>query len=368
AYATYTTNDGATLASATVTGGGISVSVESIANNLVTINVICPAFSDGYPVTVDGTDSLGRPVTTNFTVNVFTLGPVFTVNDTTCQQGQLATVTANLSGSDVGSVTIFTITNGVVATQLNVPVISFGDVTIPISCDTVGSTTFNIEVEDLDTQLFSGSGTITVTPAVPSGILNVNNSSCLEGSSTLVTATYSNAVFPAYQINSVSSVTSDLPATADDVGVSITPPTNSFDVMINCFTAGTATISIIAIDTNGDAYGVDATITVDPPASPPYFSGGTNHVCTVGQQYVMNFEYIENEPGTPTLASASVNMSGAVSVQPGNITLINGNMWVSVLVDCDFVGLGTVDVFATTTSGTYPNVDVTGITFTVNPP
>ncbi|HRF98717.1 MAG TPA: hypothetical protein PLZ51_26090, partial [Aggregatilineales bacterium] len=183
-----------------------------------------------------------------------TLGAIFTVNYTTCQEGQIVDVTANLSGSDISTVTIFTIIDGAVATQINPPNILFGDVSIPISCDTVGSTTFNLEVEDLDTQLFSGSGTITVTPAVPSGMLNVNNSSCLEGSSTLVTATYSNATFPAYQINNTSSVTSNLPAIADVVGVSITPPTNSFDVMINCFTAGTATISIIAIDTNGDAY------------------------------------------------------------------------------------------------------------------
>jgi len=42
-------------------------------------------------------------------------------------------------------------------------------------------------------------------------------------------------------------------------------------------------------------------------------------------------------------------------------------MWVRILVDCDFVGGGTVDVFATTTSGLYPNVDVTGINFTVAP-
>ncbi|HRF98716.1 MAG TPA: hypothetical protein PLZ51_26085, partial [Aggregatilineales bacterium] len=65
AYATYTTNDGATLTSATATAGGISVSVANIINNVVTIDVNCSAFPDGYNVTVDGIDSLGRIVTTN---------------------------------------------------------------------------------------------------------------------------------------------------------------------------------------------------------------------------------------------------------------------------------------------------------------
>jgi hypothetical protein len=458
-FATYTSNDGATLVSVSPVAGAVSISVGGISNNVVSLNVICPASSGSYSATLNGLDSLGRSVSVTFavtvgippitltvsdvtcmetdfvdviatlsgatisyldsitiidtgiayldgvedvsgstltqsiycdyqgvtdiTISVFasdgnvytdtaqiTVNPfvvTLTVNDTFCVEGSTGTVTATLNGTNIGGggITIFTI-NGANATELG-PRTFVGDTaSIPINCITQGTVTVDITVEDPDFQPFSASGTIFVSPPPPVGTLSANNSSCVEGSSTSITVGYTPPMgFPDRMIGAVVSIVSDNPTGADDVGHTFGVPAYSFDVAVNCFVAGTANITIYITDTNGDPYNATATITIDPPPAPPYFSGGTDFACIDGEQVVMNFEYIENEPGSPTLSGASVNTSGSVSVQPANITLINGNMWVSVIIDCDFPGDGFVDVYATTTSGLYPTVDVTGITFTV---
>lgn len=366
--ATYTSNEGATLVSVTPVAGAVSMSVETIVNNVASLNVICPEYSDGYTASLNGVDSLGRSVSVTFNVDVSFAPPIFTVYDTTCQQGQLTNIVGNLSGSDIDPMVspIIAIVDPNIATQINPPVINFGDVTIPIQCLMTGNTAVTVTVTDLDTSVYVDSATIFVSPNSPVGSLSANDDSCFEGSSALVTVTYTNIAFPAYQMNSITTLESSNPAGANIVGNSFSPPSNSFNVQINCYLDSTITISIVVVDTNGDTYNYDAIIDVQAIA-PPYFSGGTSHTCTVGQQYFMQFEYLENEPGTPTLTGASAGAGGAVSVQAGNINLINSNTWVTLLVDCDFVGGGTVDVFATTTSGLYPNVDVTGINFTVAP-
>lgn len=370
AFVTYTSSDGATLVNVTVTSA-VSSSVNAISSNQAEIQFFCP-FPDGYTMTVDGVDSLGRTVSVTFNINASFAGATFTIADTFCYQGETVNVVGELVGSDIDFMVpdSFIISDTNVAVQANVETVSGGFIYVPISCLMTGSVTVSMTVEDLDTNQFSDTANINVSPPPPpAGTLSVSDASCLSASSTTVNVGYTNPMFPDRTISSVTNTSSSNPDVVI-VGNSFVPGPNvyGFTLAINCNAVGTSTITVDILDSNGDAYSDTGIVTVDPAtASPPYFSGMTNITCEQGQQYDMQFEYIENEPGTPTLTGASASAGGAVSVQAGNISLINGR-WVRVFVDCNTVGSGTVDVFATTSSGLYPNVSVTGINFTVNPP
>jgi len=359
--ATYSSNDGAVVANAVATGYGITATIINIGQFTVDIELDCAVADGFYDVDVQVTDSYGRILTTTFVAEIPPYATL-TVSDTTCQVGQLTYVNASLSGADIDSLTNFVVANPAIASQSGTETINIGDISIPISCDSVGSSQVDVTVMDLDLSYFSDSATITVIPATPTGSLSVNNSSCLSASSTSLTVTYTNLDFPARQIQSISQITSVSPAIADDVGNTFGSPANSFDISVNCFSTGTTNITIDILDTNGDLYSATAQITVDPSA--PYFSGNTNFTCIQGEVLNISFEYIESEGGN-TLTAANVSTVGFFTIQ--SQTLTNGNMWVETLISCDMAGTsGTADIGADTTSTIFPTVAVT-VNITINP-
>ncbi|MCL4256764.1 MAG: hypothetical protein KJ043_23605, partial [Anaerolineae bacterium] len=243
------------------------------------------------------------------------------------------------------------------------PVINGSDISIPIQCLTNGTTTIDITVDDIDFINYPGTGNLTVNPGPPTGILTATDQSCLAGSSTSVPVDYTNSTFPGRTISSIVVLSSSDTGIADIVGNNFSAGVNNFDVAINCGVGGSATITVQITDSNGDSYSDTATVLVDP--SPPYFSGGTSFTCNQGDTLNMSFEYLEFEGGN-TLTAVNANSTGFLTIT--SATLINGNMWVEVLVTCDLAGTsGTVDINADTTSVIHPTVSVTGITVDINP-
>ncbi len=360
-FATYTSTDGATLVSATV-DSVISASVNAISPTQAEIQFVCP-FPDGYTMTVNGVDSLGRTVSATFNINATFALATFTVNDVFCYEGEITNITAELVGSDINFMVSITFGNPAIVTQINPESVLFGTLTVPIQCTAQGFTTVDITVEDLDTNLFSDTGNISISPPPPPPpSLSVSDASCLSASSTTVNVAYTNAMFPDRAISSVTNASSSNPDVVI-VGSSFTPGVYIFTLAINCNATGSSTITVDILDSNGDAYSDTGTVIVDP--APPYFSGGTSFVCNQGDTVIMNFEYLESEGGN-TLTAVNANSVGFLTIT--SATLFNGNMWVEVLVTCDQAGTsGTVDIFADTTSVIHPTVSVTGISVTINP-
>jgi hypothetical protein len=308
--------------------------------------------SPGYP-------ELGETITFNVSSSI-----TFTADPLVCNVGDNTTITASLVGSDISSLSSLSFGNPLLVTfTLGTETISGGNISIPVTCVATGSTTYDIFVIDLETDVFNDSANVTVNPAPATPYMTVSTPSitCVVSEVVQVVFTYfANGSGEAW--NAVNSLTSTNPSSASAFVFSQFGDT--FTLNVNCSALGTGTINF-SVQTTPSFITVGNSFTFDVNGVPsaPYFSGGTSHNCTVGDQLTIQFEYIENEPASPTLATANANASGGVSVQL--VTLINANRWVSVVVNCDTVGSGTVDVFATTTSGLYPNVDVTGISFTV---
>jgi len=356
-FATYTTNDGAVLTNATVTAN-LSASVKTLLPTQVEIEILCPS-PDAYSVTVDVMDSMGRSLTTTFSVSSTFAPPSFNGPTTyNCIDGDNVLVTLDYIASD-GS-TLNSVMAGSGNNEVNVvsaTVLTPTQLQVSVDCLLAGSATVDITIytDSFDYPELSLSVSFTITSSV---VFTANPLVCNVGEPTTVTASLVGS-----DIDFLNSLTFVNPALVTVTGAE-TVVGGDISVPVMCNSSGSTTYDISVTDLDTNIFNASSTALVNTPPTPPYFSGNTNFTCNQGDVLNVSFEYIEFEGGN-TLTAGYASGTGFFTIQ--SQTLINGNMWIETLISCDLAGTsGTVDISADTTSGIYSTLSVT-VNITINP-